>query len=39
MLHEYSCRQWSSLLNGFYKVRRQKFFELLNGLLEKIDAS
>ncbi|GGI50163.1 alpha-N-acetylglucosaminidase [Mucilaginibacter galii] len=25
-LHEYSCRQWSGLLNGFYKVRWEKFF-------------
>jgi alpha-N-acetylglucosaminidase len=25
-LHEYSCRQWSGLLNDFYKVRWQKFF-------------
>ena len=29
-LHEYSCRQWSGLLNDFYKVRWQKFFEVLN---------
>ncbi|QJD96667.1 alpha-N-acetylglucosaminidase [Mucilaginibacter robiniae] len=27
-LHEYSCRQWSGLLNDFYKVRWQKFFDL-----------
>ena len=25
-LHEYSNRQWSGLLNGFYKPRWQKFF-------------
>ena len=25
-LHEYSCRQWSGLLNDFYKVRWEKFF-------------
>jgi alpha-N-acetylglucosaminidase len=25
-LREYSCRQWSGLLNDFYKVRWQKFF-------------
>jgi alpha-N-acetylglucosaminidase len=25
-LHEYSCRQWSGLLNDFHKVRWQKFF-------------
>jgi alpha-N-acetylglucosaminidase len=29
-LHEYSCRQWSGLLNDFYKVRWQKFFDVLN---------
>ncbi len=27
-LHEYSCRQWSGLLNDFYKVRWEKFFEM-----------
>lgn len=26
-LHEYSCRQWSGLLNDFYKVRWQQFFD------------
>lgn len=30
-LHEYSCRQWSGLLNDFYKVRWQRFFDLLKG--------
>jgi alpha-N-acetylglucosaminidase len=35
-LHEYSCRQWSGLLNDFYKVRWEKFFQqaktsLVNG--------
>jgi len=35
-LHEYSCRQWSGLLNDFYKVRWEKFFaevktEMNNG--------
>ncbi|QEM14212.1 alpha-N-acetylglucosaminidase [Mucilaginibacter rubeus] len=33
-LHEYSCRQWSGLLNDFYKVRWQKFFTLLKGSIE-----
>lgn len=33
-LHEYSCRQWSGLLNDFYKVRWQKFFDLLKGSLK-----
>ncbi len=27
-LHEYSCRQWSGLLNDFYKARWKIFFEL-----------
>lgn len=27
-LHEYSCRQWSGLMNDFYKVRWQKFFDV-----------
>jgi len=26
-LHEYSCRQWSGMLNGFYKPRWQAFFK------------
>lgn len=29
-LHEYSNRQWSGLLNDFYKVRWQQFFGILN---------
>jgi alpha-N-acetylglucosaminidase len=33
-LHEYSCRQWSGLLNDFYKVRWQKFFALANQSLK-----
>ncbi len=33
-LHEYSCRQWSGLLNDFYKTRWQKFFTLLKGSIE-----
>lgn len=32
-LHEYSCRQWSGLLNDFYKVRWQKFFVLAKSSL------
>lgn len=27
-LHEYSCRQWSGLLNDFYKTRWQIFFKM-----------
>lgn len=33
-LHEYSCRQWSGLLNGFYKVRWQKFFAVAEESLK-----
>jgi len=25
-LHEYACKQWGGMLNGFYKVRWEKFF-------------
>jgi len=34
-LHEYSCRQWSGLLNDFYKVRWDKFFTLLEDALQQ----
>ncbi|MBV8389145.1 MAG: alpha-N-acetylglucosaminidase [Mucilaginibacter sp.] len=30
-LHEYSCRQWSGLLNDFYKVRWEKYFAQIKG--------
>ncbi len=33
-LHEYSCRQWSGLLNDFYKARWEKFFEMTNDSLD-----
>lgn len=33
-LREYSCRQWSGLLNDFYKVRWQKFFVLAGESLK-----
>jgi len=33
-LHEYSCRQWSGLLNDFYKKRWEKFFEMTTGSLD-----
>jgi alpha-N-acetylglucosaminidase len=33
-LHEYSCRQWSGLLNDFYKVRWEKFFVMLAETLQ-----
>lgn len=34
-LHEYSCRQWSGLLNDFYKVRWEKFFAELDAALKQ----
>jgi alpha-N-acetylglucosaminidase len=33
-LHEYANRQWSGLLNDFYKVRWQKFFRVLTASLQ-----
>lgn len=33
-LHEYSCRQWSGLLNDFYRVRWQKFFDVLGASIK-----
>lgn len=33
-LHEYSNRQWSGLLNDFYKVRWEKFFGMLDNSLQ-----
>jgi alpha-N-acetylglucosaminidase len=32
-LHEYSCRQWSGLLNDFYKARWELFFKSVNESL------
>jgi len=32
-LHEYSNRQWSGLLNDFYKARWKQFFDVLHGSL------
>jgi len=34
-LHEYSCRQWSGLLNDFYKMRWEKFFAELDSALKE----
>lgn len=35
-LNEYACKQWAGLLNGFYKVRWQKFIDQVNSdLLNK----
>lgn len=33
-LHDYSCRQWSGLLEGFYKPRWKMFFHRANSSLE-----
>jgi alpha-N-acetylglucosaminidase len=33
-LHEYANRQWSGLLNDFYKPRWQQFFTMLNQSLQ-----
>ncbi len=33
-LHEYSCRQWSGLLNGFYKPRWEMFFAAIDSSLQ-----
>jgi len=32
-LHEYSCRQWSGLMDDFYKRRWQMFFEMTSDSL------
>ncbi len=34
-LHEYACRQWSGLLNDFYKPRWQQFFARATAALQK----
>jgi alpha-N-acetylglucosaminidase len=34
-LHEYANRQWSGLLNDFYKVRWQKFFAMLRQSMQQ----
>jgi alpha-N-acetylglucosaminidase len=33
-LHEYSCRQWSGLLNDFYKPRWEQFFAKLKTAMQ-----
>jgi len=33
-LHEYSCRQWSGLLNDFYRVRWEKFFKQVKASMK-----
>jgi alpha-N-acetylglucosaminidase len=34
-LHEYSCRQWSGLLNDFYKPRWNQFFSIATTSLQQ----
>ncbi|MGI8583249.1 MAG: alpha-N-acetylglucosaminidase C-terminal domain-containing protein, partial [Chitinophagaceae bacterium] len=34
-LHEYACKQWSGLLNGFYKKRWEQFFNYVESELSK----
>lgn len=34
-LHEYACRQWSGLMNDFYKPRWQQFFQKLDFSLQR----
>lgn len=34
-LHEYACRQWSGLMNDFYKPRWQQFFQKLETSLQQ----
>lgn len=34
-LHEYACRQWSGLMNDFYKPRWQQFFKRLETSLQQ----
>jgi len=33
-IHDYSCRQWSGLLNGFYKARWELFFNDLDSCMK-----
>ncbi len=34
-LHEYACKQWSGLLNGFYKKRWEQFFKYILSEMSK----
>jgi len=34
-LHEYSCRQWSGMLNGFYKPRWEAFFKYVQQSMQE----
>lgn len=33
-LHEYACKQWAGLLNGFYKKRWEQFFTFISSALD-----
>jgi alpha-N-acetylglucosaminidase len=33
-LHEYSCRQWSGMISGFYKPRWEQFFAYVNKSMQ-----
>lgn len=33
-LHEYSCRQWSGLVTGFYKPRWKMFFDYVDSCMQ-----
>ncbi|MGZ3837466.1 MAG: alpha-N-acetylglucosaminidase [Flavisolibacter sp.] len=37
-LREYSCRQWSGLLNGFYRKRWEQFFSYVNRQMQEHQA-
>ena len=34
-LHEYACRQWSGLMNDFYKPRWQQFFAAVTNAMQQ----
>lgn len=34
-LHEYACKQWAGLLNGFYKKRWAQFFAYIESSMNK----
>jgi alpha-N-acetylglucosaminidase len=37
-LHEYACKQWSGLLNDFYRPRWQQFFSMLESKEPDLEA-
>ncbi len=34
-LHEYACKQWAGLLNGFYKKRWEQFFAFISSAMNQ----